>query len=728
MNIQKSGKKRTTVCLFLMLVLCAGFISAQTVRRNNWRMASGGAETGESSGRALSPHEAGVRRPASGSSMQEKTLAEKRKHPAEILACAPGFAPSGGKADDPQENTAGIFFFGDAAGFLSAHRVSASAGGFLPEMLGIWQISDLPVRCIAPHPDGRLIAVYESDGFSTHRVSLWDWEQKTRLYAKRFQDSINAISWSAAGTYLMVGNTSFHGITFLEGEKGDIRRPYRDSPGIVNLSATGKSERTAVNYAPSGRIVYTDLSSGETVGDYPTEPNLSMTSLCDNNRVILGYNGAEAVAVDATTGETIAAFPADRPVPAPAAGDSLPVWFEQKQEDFSDSDTGYWVLVSGGQEPVRLEFPAGENPADITAAAGADGFRIFGTADGEVYVFDGAVKAENTEALVPVTGLCATDSRLYWIAGGTLYSAENYGEEPLALLNAGENDGLLPAGTDSVTEAGDGNLILWSASSAAPVLLWNGETGGQTELYLPSEGITSLSVTGSGISFVEGNSRAVFLPGTDRAARKNIRSGSAERPQAFVYSAAGLQDAVMVSPQKMLVSRSAGLRSPAPLLLLDVGTGETVPLNAGGDLCFSLAMVNEQEGWLYAFRITGGENGRPKTELIFLDVDPENFSRTKIDTAAVYPDEDLSAELLPLSEERILVTMGKTSLSEIRRQTGSQRTFARGYALPARIAASDRNILTLNYDGSLSWYNTSRRAVGTSALTESGQWLFDRRN
>ncbi|MBO8450864.1 MAG: hypothetical protein IAA96_07135 [Spirochaetes bacterium] len=72
--------------------------------------------------------------------------------------------------------------------------------------------------------------------------------------------------------------------------------------------------------------------------------------------------------------------------------------------------------------------------------------------------------------------------------------------------------------------------------------------------------------------------------------------------------------------------------------------------------------------------------------------------------------------------------MGKTSLSEIRRQTGSQRTFARGYALPARIAASDRNILTLNYDGSLSWYNTSRRAVGTSALTESGQWLFDRRN
>ena len=48
------------------------------------------------------------------------------------------------------------------------------------------QVSDIAIKKIDVSPDGRLVAVYESDDFSIHRISVWDWKTKTRKYAKRF--------------------------------------------------------------------------------------------------------------------------------------------------------------------------------------------------------------------------------------------------------------------------------------------------------------------------------------------------------------------------------------------------------------------------------------------------------------------------------------------------------------------------------------------------------------
>ena len=631
-----------------------------------------------------------------------------RKHPGAIIACAQG----------QDANGASIFFFGDDAGFLSMHEVKAASktegeegggagAGFSSIMEGIWQVSDLPIRMIAAHPAGKLVALYESDSFSTHRVSLWNWPEKKRLYAKRFQDSINAISWSAGGTYLMVANTSFNGITFLQGEGGKAVRPFKSSPGIVNLSATGKSERSVVNYAPAGRIVYTNLSSGETIEEYYTEPNLYSTSICNNNRTIVGFTEQAAFALNALDGAVIADIDATNPVAATTFTDAEPVWFERSG--------GSWVLRQGEHEPQRFRLAAGE---EILAAAGGDQFRIFGTSAGDIYVFaNGALGKEETASIASATGICAKGDFLFFIAEGSLYRVGKYGEAPELLLSSSKDEmqarfGSISSKIDSCAALNDESLLLWSSSTAAPLLRFNDVAGDVARLYTSQRGITSLSVSASGIALVEGNTRAVFI-------------GDGER-EPFAYSASGLQDAVMVSEHRMLVAKSADMQSPASLILVDVTTGETAPLNFTADICFALSPIERRHDLLCAYAITqDAKTNKKSTELILIKINEEQLSKSEIETVAVYSDEDLSAKLLPITSDRILAALGKTGLSEIRRRGGRQRMFERTYALPAKIAATEKDAVTLNYDGSISWYTTSGRATGNLALSLSGEWVWD---
>ena len=75
---------------------------------------------------------------------------------------------------------------------------SAGTDGFLVKwtedgMGEHYQISDLTIKMFARSPNGNDIAVYESDGASLNRVSVWNWKTFTRKYAFRFNDSLTSI-------------------------------------------------------------------------------------------------------------------------------------------------------------------------------------------------------------------------------------------------------------------------------------------------------------------------------------------------------------------------------------------------------------------------------------------------------------------------------------------------------------------------------------------------------
>ena len=47
-----------------------------------------------------------------------------------------------------------------------------------------YQISDVGIKLISVSPNGNDIAVYETDGGSVNKVSIWDWRNLTRKWQK----------------------------------------------------------------------------------------------------------------------------------------------------------------------------------------------------------------------------------------------------------------------------------------------------------------------------------------------------------------------------------------------------------------------------------------------------------------------------------------------------------------------------------------------------------------
>ena len=65
-----------------------------------------------------------------------------------------------------------------------------------------YQFSDVAIKMLAVAPGGNEIALYETDGGSINRITVWDWKTLTRKYLKKFSDSITSLTYSANGTYL----------------------------------------------------------------------------------------------------------------------------------------------------------------------------------------------------------------------------------------------------------------------------------------------------------------------------------------------------------------------------------------------------------------------------------------------------------------------------------------------------------------------------------------------
>ncbi len=560
----------------------------------------------------------------------------------------------------------------------------------------IWQLSELPVIHIAVNPSGTHIATYESDGFSIHRVSVWNWETKKRLYAKRFRDSVTALSWSARGSYLIAGHSSIEGISILDGLTGSLKPVFDQSPGMVTLAITGTSENSIVTFGPSGVIRYTDLRTGNERASYPAERDLSSPSLIANNLILTGFYGTTVYSIDATSGDTIERYPATNPVMASHREDRIPRWFEQSGQDV--------FLKDGGGEPVRINGIS----SPVCAATSLETRIIAGTETGALYAIPR--QSSYTEPLT-ATPLAAEDihridsvstdgTNLYILSGGSVLMATGADETPQFLFN-----GMSASNRLAYTDNG---LLFWSSEKRASVILtsFDGET--RTVLYEARDGITSLSVHENMVSCVEGNSIAVVFD------LDGLLSP-------FTYSGAGIQDAVLINSERLMISKSSTSLSPHVLLSINTRTGETVPVPVEGHLVYGLSRSDKDKNTLFAFRIQDGKS--TKTEIISLSVPVSDIPSTKERVLAQYGDEDTTATLC-VNSGNIVTTLGKASMIELSVRNSRQVPLERNYALPKKPVYMNEFIVSLNQDGSLSWYNRSRRThLVTGFLTHTGHWV-----
>ena len=74
---------------------------------------------------------------------------------------------------------------------------------------------DVGIKLAACSPNGNYVAIYETDGGSINKISVWDWKTLTRKYQKKFSDSITSLSFSKKGTYLIAGTATVDGVIFI---------------------------------------------------------------------------------------------------------------------------------------------------------------------------------------------------------------------------------------------------------------------------------------------------------------------------------------------------------------------------------------------------------------------------------------------------------------------------------------------------------------------------------
>ncbi|MGP1455065.1 MAG: hypothetical protein ACTTJ7_04800 [Treponema sp.] len=538
-----------------------------------------------------------------------------------------------------------------------------------------YQITNMPIKFIAAHPKKNYLAVYATDEFSTHIISIWDWTQKKAIYTQRFTSAVLSLAWSAKGTYLFIGTASLEGITVLD-TAGHPKHIYPNPPGIVLLAATGPNEKNIVTYGETGRLVYANIAKANIITQYTTENHLQTPELIKNYTHLVGYKDGNVFVIKATSGEVVKQYPARSAIFAGQLKDTLPVWIER------GNDITTWQLCQGEQKSDPFTLP---NHSTITAARhGAAGI-IIGTNDGRLYRLHQSNTSHTTLApLTPelhtkIVDICTKDSTVYVLTQKALYMLDKNSQTPHFYAENPQANHCIPY---------QNGFLLWTNTRAAP-LYYVEKDAEPLVLYHAKEALNSVSVHDQTIALAHTFSGLRLINGTNKH-------------QHFVYHATGLQEALQINEELVLIAKSATDSTGYPLLLINIHTGETIPIKVAGDLAFALTAHPHNKNDIACIRLRS--EGHTATELVSLHIDTGSTADTTFQTLLSYDDENLHA-FIHKTAQHIITNLGNSALTAYDNSHKQRRLLKRDYALPQKAVSTDEHIVSLNYDSSLSWFN-----------------------
>ena len=546
-----------------------------------------------------------------------------------------------------------------------------------------YQISDLPLKLLDRSPAGSDIAVFESDGLSTNRVAVYDWN-------------------------------------ILNARTGDILKNIKTIPGIITMAKTGASEKTAIMYSPSGFLYYWDLKKGNVKVRFQAEAGLQQPCLFGSgkyqNRFFAGVKDNTIYVIDATSGTLLASYRASNPMICCCEGDEEEGLFyvSDRGRDYSlslissDSLEGY--LTSDAASKKTL--PSSSLVKNFMGLQSSDGFTsisknqesiFLGSKKGDLYSFSD-IRESEAYSLIPLTqggyrhasDISIDGSDFYALASGKIYRMDFKKGSTEEIAGA-------PAGTDCML-AGDHAFYLWSKGSKAPVYRISGEDGRSEALFTPGGAITKLGIVDDGILYLQGNSSICFY---------DMRTGKSRE----LYSGTAIEDAVLVG-QELYVAKAVVNANDAALLSVNISTKETVPVRTGGTVAFSLSYGSGKT--LYGVEIVAKANDEYQTQVFSYDSATKSFR-----SLLSLNDEDSSA-VTQLNGDKLYTNIGRTQVYAYNLKTNRSSSYRRSAALPVKAVGNASILAVLNQNGSISWYDErSKQAVSSWYLSDEGTWQAD---
>lgn len=552
-----------------------------------------------------------------------------------------------------------------------------------------FQCSNLPIRAIAVNPQRNEIAVYETDDTEIFRVTVLDWTYKNKKYTKTFKDSVTCLSFSAQGTYLIVGTASLKGVNFFLAENGMPRNILSASTGAVTMAKTSSTESTLVVYAPTGELTYYDLRKGTEKGRFAVQPNLQQPVLFNNNMSFAGFVNDTIYKISATTGKTETTTYAYKPILCTVDSDTN---IHYAQND-SNTMTIYSVSENGTATQEQAISVQDETKAIIKTANGY----YTGTDSGDIYKLN---KTENyslmqiepitTPTYLSIKDICTTpDGTAFILTENELLKLL---DDNVSTIFAASNNGF------SNISATNEYIYFWSKNTRKTIyaLPLADAAATPSAVYTPKYSIQSFKVYEDKILLLEGNSTVTIL---DTVTNTVLNK----------YNGTGYLDATLINDTELYVGKSNATNPKVPLLLIDTKTGETVSLNIKASAVYSFDADNSAIfGQMYT-----ENNNTPSCSLF-------TFRPATRDYKILWTENgESTSSFMQIIDGKMFTDFSKKQLVVINLANTSMRRRINVNGNIIKVASIGNMIYLLNSKGTLSVYNNDSEftQVGNMVLS-----------
>ena len=563
-----------------------------------------------------------------------------------------------------------------------------------------YQVTDLGIKMAVCSPNGKHVAVYETDGGSTNKVTVWDWDTLTKKFSKSYNDSITTLNYSANGTYLIIGTATTDSAVFIRTSDWKTVDKIKENTSIVNYVHTSASEKTIMMYSPAGSLSYYSLSNGKLKTKFKTIQGLSNVVSFNNDLFLAGIKDDNIYVIYALDGKSLLSIPVTNGIILTSSSDDNLYYLE------FDGKNIYTLKMLDNLPNNKIS-----NPHTVKTFYGprASGQIVTGTRYVDQIVLggkDGAVYKTDAEPMSQTVTLKAiTDNTYTKIVDSEAIDQDFYFLSSSKIFKSSYDTGIVEtvasvSGETNITAYGN-QLILWSKGTRNKVTLLDLNTKARTDLFTPKGNIQSLRVFGNNIVEIENNSVVNIF----NFETKKLRE---------CWKGSGIQDAVLADDGKLYIGQSAHTAPNSALLYVDIQTMETVPLSINANVAYGFSTDGK---FIYGIKIE--EVNGVDTTFVF------SFNTVTKSAANIlkFADEDPEAFTI-LDNGTLFTNIGKNKVYSYNLAKKKRFSFNRSASIPLKVTANGKRVVILNRDGSISWCNaTSQNLLANWYLTVDNQWF-----
>lgn len=567
-----------------------------------------------------------------------------------------------------------------------------------------YQFTDIGIKLLAVSPKGNQIAIYETDGGTNNKVSVWDWRTFTCVWKQKFTDSITSISYSAKGTYLIIGTATVDGAVFIRtSDWKKVNNKIKENTNIVSYIHTSDTEKTVSFYSPSGTLSFYDLNTGKVKQKIPLIKGLSSPVMYNKNSLFAGIKDNNIYIT--SKGKTIASIPASNPIILSNASDYYLYYLEY------DGKNNYEIKMIESLEDGKVS-----NPRIIKTFRGPRGNNAintgkkdtlnfyFGTRSGAIYKTE-VEPSITTENLSPLTqniyakinDISPAEKDFYFLTENSVYkSSYDTGVVEKLTSTSGENK-ILTYKTNSV--------ILYSDERNVPVKLVNFNTGASETLFTPKSNIQVLRICSS-----NGNDYLIEVESNGSVNMYDFFNSTYKE----IYVGTGIQDAVLTNDNNIYIAKTASTNPQYPMLCINPTTMETVPLRIKGNVTYALSTDGDV---IYGINVISDETGQNTYVFSF------NVKTKVMSNMLKFAEEDPEA-FTYIYGNNLFTNIGKNKVYRYNIPTKKRYPYNRSASVPKSICLNEKRAVILNNNGSISWCNTTDiKILADWYLTTDEQWF-----